>query len=136
MILILIDKLFLSLLLQEIKSDTWTNIAFTWHRREKFIIYINGKEIAPIDAIVNVSSCCQGNQTLFTVGRGMQENSEYAIFKLHNLVIWEKYIHPQHVYKLLGVTSKHTLIYLFFDKPDRLSKNVMSVNIGKRKNKR
>ncbi|XP_030831830.1 uncharacterized protein LOC578898 [Strongylocentrotus purpuratus] len=89
----------------EIKSDTWTNIAFTWHRRENFIIYINGKEIAPIDAIVNVSSCCQGNQTLFTVGRGMQENSEYAIFKLHNLVIWEKYIHPQHVYKLLGVTT-------------------------------
>eukprot|EP00057_Strongylocentrotus_purpuratus_P031277 XP_784129.3 PREDICTED: uncharacterized protein LOC578898 [Strongylocentrotus purpuratus] len=89
----------------EIKSDTWTNIAFTWHRRENFIIYINGKEIAPIDAIVNVSSCCQGNQTLFTVGRGMQENSEYAIFKLHNLVIWEKYIHPQHAYKLLGVTT-------------------------------
>ncbi|XP_063951327.1 uncharacterized protein LOC135153166 isoform X1 [Lytechinus pictus] len=88
-----------------ISSDAWTNIAFTWHRSEKFIIYINGKEITPTDTIVSVSSCCPGNQTLFTIGRGMKENSEYATFKLHNLVIWEKYIHPQHVHRLLGVTS-------------------------------
>ena len=31
--------------------------------------------------------------------------SDFADFKIHSLVIWDKYIYPKNVHKLLGVTG-------------------------------
>ncbi|XP_071479259.1 uncharacterized protein [Diadema antillarum] len=121
---------------ENIPDSTWTNIAFTWHKSESFLIYINGKVATPIDTVVNVSTCCYGNATHFVVGRGQSEDSEFGTFRIHNLVIWDKYVYPRHAHKLLGIAAGEKYFmdladfYWPFDAPASLPWPVLGFNGG------
>ncbi|XP_071784801.1 uncharacterized protein [Asterias amurensis] len=90
-----------------IPEDIWINVAFTWHQLEPFLVYINGHQITPTSSSMETPVDLNQNQTstLLTLGRRNDLESDFADFKIHSLVIWDKYIYPKNVHKLLGVTD-------------------------------
>ncbi|XP_022103402.1 uncharacterized protein LOC110986089 isoform X2 [Acanthaster planci] len=87
-----------------IPQDTWTNLAFTWHHLEPFILYIDGRRVSPTSS---VSTSANINQTcpLLALGRRNDIEDGFGNFKIHSLIIWDKYIYKKNVHKLLGVSD-------------------------------
>ncbi|XP_038070163.1 uncharacterized protein LOC119739340 [Patiria miniata] len=87
-----------------IPHDTWVNIAFTWHLYEPFAVYISGRPVTPTSSVMSPASINQSHP-LLALGRRNDMVGGSADYKIHSLVIWDKYVYQKNVHKLLGVSE-------------------------------
>ena len=95
----------------------WTNIAFSWHKSEPLTFYVNGLERAP-SALTITNQTSADTDTLFVIGRRNNALNGYYAFTMHNLVVWDRYLYPKHVHKMMGITGeclffKYRVIYFW-----------------------
>ena len=87
-------------------QNAWTNVALTWHRLEPFTVYVDSHKIAPTSATVTPAHVNQSHPMLALARRNDMPDG-FADFMIHSLVVWDKYIHPKNVHKLLGVSGSY-----------------------------
>ena len=68
--------------------------------------YINGARKIPA-SFTKSNTTNYADHTMFTIGRRNDDESGYYMgLVMRSLVIWDTYLYPKFVHKLMGITSK------------------------------